>query len=73
MLVAASTRAAGRLGSGGMVNVSESLINAVIEDGPKVLTGPGQNGKEVGRASRHYALTDNGLPAERRNLNHPGI
>ena len=48
--VAASTEAARRLGSGGMVNVSELLIGAVMKVGPKVLTGPGQKArKSVGR------------------------
>jgi hypothetical protein len=73
VFVAASTNGGWEARLGGMVNRNESLINAVKASGPKVLIGPDQNGKEVGRACRHYTLADIVLPVERRNLNHPDM
>ena len=49
---AASIKAAGRLGSDGMVNVCEPLIGVVIESRAKDADRPGPKGKEVGRVHR---------------------
>ncbi len=42
----------------GKVKESESLINTVISNGPKTLTGPTQNGNVAGLLSTAWGSTD---------------
>lgn len=55
-----------------MVNGRESLINAVINDQPKRLSGWGQKGTWSGLGAPHSPSADGVPPAERRDLPHTG-
>jgi hypothetical protein len=54
-----------------MVNESESLINVVTPNKPKVLIGLGQKGKWPGAGATKSPVADGAPPAERRDLTHP--
>ena len=58
------------LGSNGMVNISESLINVVTANKPKVLIGLGQNGKWPRTGATESPVADVAPPAKRRDLTH---
>jgi hypothetical protein len=68
-----SREAVGELGSGGMVEQIESLINVVIVDRLKQLTGLNQNGARLANLLV-IQVTRTRMPlAERRHLNHPWL
>ena len=50
----------------GTINVCELLLNVVIFDKPKVLTGLDQNGKRSGMVLEHWATMDEEPPAKRK-------
>ena len=52
----------------GKVNTSESLLNVVRPNQPKMLLGWGQKGKWTGDGAIKSASADDGPPAERRDL-----
>jgi len=51
-----------------MVNTCESLINAVIENKPKMLIGLDQNGMWPGTGVAMSPVADDAPPAERHDL-----
>src|SRR5260370_22761231 len=60
------------LGLSGTVNTCESLINAVIENKPKMLTGLDQKGRWSSSDVPNSSDADVAPPAERRDLTHSG-
>ena len=54
----------------GRVNTSESLINVVSADKPKVLIGLGQKGMWPGVEASKSSTADVAPPADRRDLPH---
>ena len=56
--ITASNRAVGVLGSDGMADVCEPLINAVTYNRPKLLTGLNQKGVQSANPLRRLGYTD---------------
>jgi hypothetical protein len=60
-----ASEAVGELGSSGMVNIRESLINVVMINKPKMLTGLNQNGMWLGTECISRSVADIMPPAKR--------
>jgi hypothetical protein len=60
------------LGSSGMVNICESLINIVSTNKPKMLIGLSQNGMWSSTDATKSSAADDAPPVKRRDLTHSG-
>jgi hypothetical protein len=71
--MAASSKAAGGQGTGGMASRFKSLLNVVMYNRPKLLIGLNQNGTRQVNPFAVGVTRTKTPPAERGGLNHPWL